>query len=612
MENQPRALSNTVLVAGDFIERKYRVVRLLDEGGMGCVYHAVQEPLGRDVAVKVLKPLTNEVPEKREQRHRRFLREASLSSRLKHPNTVVIFDYGELDHDRGFFFVMEFLEGISLRELLCAGNLDVSTAVHIAIQIASSLAEAHANGVIHRDLKPPNIMLVERGDDPHFVKVVDFGLVKNISKDAKDYTLTEEHTFIGSPLYMAPERFLSTTPDSPAVDIYALGVILYEMLAGRPPFIRDSDSTLHKLILEHAQVDPPPIHSFKPELTLPDGLEALVMKCLAKHPEHRFKSMNVIVRLLNRCLSEQESKAPAVHALNIPLTNPPSLKPFIEDHLIRDGFPETASNGAEAFREPTFPPSTLKNTSEHTLRDISSNLVASEARPPMNFYEVGPTVPGRHSSQELAAKKIIGPVVPLFFFIALITLVVAIFVPPLFDDTSPSTSSATPAVEPAPIEQPVPALIVDETTEAMRLEAEEALEEALRLRAERQLALDSKTTRKQKSSTISAPRSKSQVNGIEMIIVERNTPQQSSSQSKNSRPTLHSARHKEATGDYAGAVEDCHSALANGEIDCHVTLGSVYYKIGNIDRACHHFEAYKRLKPNDAGRLADPMKRLGC
>ncbi|MFU8807365.1 MAG: serine/threonine protein kinase, partial [Bradymonadaceae bacterium] len=263
MGKEPKVVHKATLVVGDFIERKYRISRLLDEGGMGCVYHAVHEPLGRDVAVKVLKPITDEEPEKREQRHRRFLREASLSSRLNHPNTITIFDYGELDDNRGFFFVMEFLEGMSLRDLLSRnGALPVDTALHIATQIAGSLSDAHEAGVIHRDLKPPNVMLVSRGGDSHFVKVVDFGLVKDISEDSDDDTLTAENTFVGSPLYMAPERFLSKNADSPSVDIYALGVVLYEMLAGRPPFLRDSASTLHQLIMQHIQSDPPPMRSF--------------------------------------------------------------------------------------------------------------------------------------------------------------------------------------------------------------------------------------------------------------------------------------------------------------------------------------------------------------
>ncbi len=291
-----------VFFPGDMIERKYRIVNLLAEGGMGSVYHAVQEPLGRDVALKVLKP-GNDSPEQREGRLKRFFREASVSSRLKHPNTVMIFDYGELADNQGFFLTMEFLQGRVLRDLMPAGSyLAPKLAIHIAMQIAGSLAEAHAAGVVHRDLKPPNVMIVERGGDPFFVKVVDFGLVKDLEDNGND-ELTAEDTLLGSPTYMAPERFLSKNADTASVDIYALGIVLYEMLIGRPPFQRDGEATVHQLIMQHIQTDPPPLRAFRPDLMLPDGLEALIMRCLAKQPEDRIASMDILLRMLKAIAS---------------------------------------------------------------------------------------------------------------------------------------------------------------------------------------------------------------------------------------------------------------------------------------------------------------------
>lgn len=291
---------------GDVVEGKYRIERLLDEGGMGSIYHAIQEPLGRDVALKVLKP-KDETLEKREHRYKRFFREASLSSKLAHPNTIVVLDYGELssaDQD-GFYFVMEYLEGKSLRQLLLdRGSLGVKLTIHIAMQIASSLADAHRQGVIHRDLKPPNIMLVPRGDDPYFVKVLDFGLVKQLEPEEGAEELTSENALIGSPMYMAPERFLHVKSDSPAVDVYALGIMMYEMLVGRPPFIRDTDSTLHQIMLQHIQVTPPPMRSLRPDLVLPPGLETIIMQCLEKEPGDRVGSMDRLLQLLRACGAE--------------------------------------------------------------------------------------------------------------------------------------------------------------------------------------------------------------------------------------------------------------------------------------------------------------------
>lgn len=291
------------LLPDTLVADKYRIKRPLAEGGMGTIYHAEQEPLGRDVALKILKA-QDETPEKREQREKRFFKEAAVSAKLAHPNTIVILDYGKLPDDSGFFLVMEYLEGRSLRELLVdRGSLGTRVTLHIAMQMASSLADAHRNGAVHRDLKPPNVMLVERGEDPYFVKVVDFGLVKELEPDDDAEELTLENHLVGSPMYMAPERFLSGDADSPAVDVYSIGIMMYEMLVGRPPFIREGEETLQEIMMSHIQTDPPPMREFRPNLELPEGMEDVVMSCLAKHPEDRIKSMDALLTVLKTCAS---------------------------------------------------------------------------------------------------------------------------------------------------------------------------------------------------------------------------------------------------------------------------------------------------------------------
>lgn len=329
-------LSRTTLNPGDLLEGKYRIKQKLAEGGMGAVYHAIQEPLGRDVAIKVLKSF-DESPEERENRFKRFFREAAICSRLNHPNTVMIFDYGKLSSGDGFFLAMEFLRGESLRDLLNKhGVLTTSLALHVAIQIAGSLADAHAGSVVHRDLKPPNIMLVERGGDPYFVKVVDFGLVKDLNRGEETGELTAENTLIGSPMYMAPERFLYHSADSPAVDTYALGIMLYEMLVGRPPFIRESDSTIHRIMMQHIQEEPPPMRHFKPDLRLPDGLEQLIQRCLVKDPNQRIQSMDMLVRLLKACQNGSAIDVPPLQ----PQLRPP-LGENTSDHLLQQNTQNT-------------------------------------------------------------------------------------------------------------------------------------------------------------------------------------------------------------------------------------------------------------------------------
>ncbi|MBU1900285.1 protein kinase [Myxococcota bacterium] len=295
--------NNHQLRKGDLIEGKYRVSGLLAEGGMGRIYEAIQEPLGREVAVKILRPLSQK-PEEQAAGLKRFFREASLLSRLNHPNTLTIFDYGQLTDSEGFFLVMELLKGQSLREVLTEkGRLEVEVALHIATQIAASLADAHEAGVIHRDLKPPNVMLVRRGQDPYFVKLVDFGLVKELDRD--DDELTAANTVVGSPRYMAPERFLTQKCDTPALDIYALGIVFYEMISGRTPFIRDKDSTVHGLMIQHVQKIPPPISEIAPDIKVPSSINRMIMKCLAKDPEDRFDSMSNLLLELKSMDSNQ-------------------------------------------------------------------------------------------------------------------------------------------------------------------------------------------------------------------------------------------------------------------------------------------------------------------
>ena len=360
--------------AGDIIEGKYRIQRLLDEGGMGSVYHAIQEPLGRDVAIKVLKP-REETPEKREHRYKRFFREAQVCSKLAHPNTIVILDYGELSDRAGFFFVMEFLEGRSLRQLLMErGSLGLRLTLHLAMQIASSVADAHRHGVIHRDLKPPNVMLVRRGDDPYFVKVVDFGLVKEMAPDEGAEELTSDNALIGSPMYMAPERFVQVKADSPSLDVYALGIMIYEMLVGRPPFVRDADSTLHHIMLQHIQVEPPPMRSFRPDLELPEGLEPLVMRCLEKDPHDRIGSMETLLNLLRACA------AGAGMGVNAPVEDTgifpglPQLRAETSSDAL--GIEETGDSEFQTVEEPRRGSATVTANTASPTRPGLATLVA--------------------------------------------------------------------------------------------------------------------------------------------------------------------------------------------------------------------------------------------
>ncbi len=284
-------------LVGRLLDGKYRVESAIARGGIGQVYRGTQEPLGRSVAIKVLAPRERDA-DTLARHEKRFFREASVSSKLAHPNTVTIHDYGALPDGAGFFLVMEFLDGRTLADLIRAeAPLEVDRVLHIARQIAGSLAEAHAAGVVHRDLKPGNVLLVPRGGDPDYVKVVDFGLVKTLD-DRMGEDVTQEGAIVGTPLYMPPEQFVGAPVDLRS-DVYALGVVMYEMLTGRPPFVRAEGSQDHSdIILGHMTKRPPAFRFVRPGLELPGSLEALVMRCLHKSPADRFPSMEALLEAL--------------------------------------------------------------------------------------------------------------------------------------------------------------------------------------------------------------------------------------------------------------------------------------------------------------------------
>ncbi len=276
---------------GTTISGRFKILNLVAKGGMGRVYRAEQSPLGRIVAVKVLHP--NYSGDGDPEFSKRFSLEASVVSRLKHPNTVTVYDYGETD-DGVYFMVMEFLEGRTLHRLIREeGSLDVGRALHILVQVARSLREAHGQGVIHRDLKPANIFLIRHDDDPDFVKVLDFGLVKNLDEEDAE-SLTKTGLFMGSPKYMAPEQIRGDRV-TPATDVYALGVILFEMLTGRVPYDKPNSANL---LLAHVNDPVPSMQSVNPLTAVPLAIEEIVYRCLAKTPEERFQSMDELIHAI--------------------------------------------------------------------------------------------------------------------------------------------------------------------------------------------------------------------------------------------------------------------------------------------------------------------------
>jgi len=278
---------------GRVIAERFRVVSLIARGGMGKVYKAEQLPLGRACAVKVLNPNYNGDADP--EFHRRFFREASITSQITHPNSVTIFDYGKTDDDI-YYMAMELLDGQTLHHALReAGTMHEDRVGRIAQQICRALREAHTHDVIHRDLKPANIFLSKHGDDEDYVKVLDFGLVKHLSERPEEQ-LTQTGLFMGSPKYMAPEQIQGGHVDA-RTDVYSLGIMMYEMLAGKVPFERP---TSVNILMAHVGEPPPPMREVNPNLVCSPNFEDLVMRCIAKDPAERYASMDEVLQAIKR------------------------------------------------------------------------------------------------------------------------------------------------------------------------------------------------------------------------------------------------------------------------------------------------------------------------
>lgn len=288
----PRSAEADTLL-GTLVGGRFKIEQRLAAGGMGVVYRAEQVPLGRSVAVKVLKQPPN--PDLDESFSKRFLLEAAAVANLHHPHTIVVHDYGR--DGELLYFAMEYLEGKTLTEKVTErGPMLPADAIHVALQVASSLQDAHAQGLVHRDLKPSNVMLTHRSGDPLFVKVLDFGLVKMVSSQEidKKNRLTQSGIMLGSPRYMAPEQVRGSDVDHRA-DIYAFGAMLCFMLTGKPPF---PDGSQFEAMRAHVYQAPPKLRELFPECRASQRLEEIVLKCLQKKPDERFAWFGQIVEAL--------------------------------------------------------------------------------------------------------------------------------------------------------------------------------------------------------------------------------------------------------------------------------------------------------------------------
>ena len=268
-------------LVGTTLAGRYQLVRLLGDGGMGAVYKAADQVLRRFVAIKMLHPAVAQRPASVE----RFQREARAAAAIGHPNIIDILDFGV---DGQPYMVMEYLRGRSLSQVISAETaLSVPRACSIAAHALAGLAAAHERGILHRDLKPANLMLVQRFGDKSFVKVCDFGFAALMgptsAEDGK--TLTPARTLVGTPAYASPERLRGDDRRDPRVDIYSIGVVLYEMIVGKRPF----DGETFRELARSVKHDPPP-RAAKLRRDVPMQLDEVIQRALAKNPDDRFRN----------------------------------------------------------------------------------------------------------------------------------------------------------------------------------------------------------------------------------------------------------------------------------------------------------------------------------
>ena len=274
---------------GTVINDRYKILKLVGSGGMGSVYLAEHEILRKKVAIKIL----HYEQSKRKETVERFKREAIAASNIGQDNIVDVTDFGYTEEGNAYF-VMEYVEGRSLADVMKEQRvLPLEFAVSVAAQIAVALYSAHGKGIIHRDLKPENILLTNKDGNYPFVKIVDFGISKILQADAKPderlRTLTKSGAIFGTPEYMSPEQAAGESVE-PASDIYALGVIMYEMLTGRLPFFDDN----YMKILHKHQYEFPELPS-NVNTDIPSDVDALIMKCLEKKPFNRYGTMMLLL-----------------------------------------------------------------------------------------------------------------------------------------------------------------------------------------------------------------------------------------------------------------------------------------------------------------------------
>jgi serine/threonine protein kinase len=308
---------------GELVANKYRIERVLGRGGMGVVVAAMHEQLAQRVAIKMLLPGTEASPHALA----RFTREARAAATIRGEHVARVLDVGELAGGAPYI-VMEYLEGRDLAQTLAErGTLLPDEAVAFVLQACEAIAEAHGKGIIHRDLKPSNLFVTHGPDGAALIKVLDFGISKALLASDSDAQLTTTSSFIGSPVYSPPEQLVRAHDVDARSDIWSLGTILFEALAGRPPFMGDSVMHVASKIFNEV---PPSLSELRPEL--PAELCAVVMRCLRRSPAERYPDVTSLARALAPFAPSHSVSADRVARI-VAASLPPSEVPAFADTL---------------------------------------------------------------------------------------------------------------------------------------------------------------------------------------------------------------------------------------------------------------------------------------
>jgi serine/threonine protein kinase len=365
------------VMIGREVAGRYRILAKIGEGGMGAVFRAEQISLKRTVALKLLKPDLVATPVLL----RRFNAEAEAVAKLNHPNTVGIYDFGQ-DTDGALFIAMEYIEGRSLRSALTKeGPMHPARAVYIATQVASSLADAHHSGVVHRDLKPDNVMLQDKGKFRDVVRVLDFGIAK-LRDDNRATAMTAAGDVLGTPQYMAPEQIRGETIDG-RTDVYALSAMLYEMITGRMVF---EATTVLAILSKHLTDIPQAPSQRRPDLGLPPAIDELLLAGLVKQPAQRIASMEAMMERLAAVaghLAGNSSVAPSsqmpspVHTVGAsvtPVPTAPTSSPYAPGTVRNTPYQPQAGGGSP---EQIARTQVVSRQAEHPIRPRGSSAKAA-------------------------------------------------------------------------------------------------------------------------------------------------------------------------------------------------------------------------------------------